>query len=63
MVSVAYFDTRALLKRYVTEAGTEWVNALLSAANLPLTFLSADGRLVGIAKATGLLTDNPHDHA
>lgn len=155
MVSVAYFDTSALLKRDVTEAGTEWVNALLSSAKaplvltshltvveaacafarrvregnlshqaldnllrlfdydvtyryhildlnpatidaardlalqqplrayeamhlatawlanqelvrtdkLPLTFFSADGRLVGIAKATGLLTDNPHDHA
>lgn len=155
MVSVAYFDTSALLKRYVTEAGSEWVKTLLSAddapfivtshlavveaacafarrareGNLPaealdnllrlfeydvayryhvlelspatidaardlalqhplrvydavhlatawlanqelvragkppLTFVCADDRLVGIASATGLLTDNPHGHA
>jgi predicted nucleic acid-binding protein len=155
VVSVAYFDTSALLKRYVTEAGTEWVKSLLASldapvvltsrlavveaacacarrareGNLPpealdnllrlfeydvayryhilelspatidaardlalqyplraydavhlatawlanqelvrtdkppLTVVCADDRLVGIASATGLLTDNPHDHA
>jgi predicted nucleic acid-binding protein len=151
VVSVAYFDTSALLKRYVTETGTEWVKSLLASldapvvlisrlavveaarrareGNLPaealdnllrlfeydvayryhilelgpatidaardlalqhplraydavhlatawlanqelvrtgkppLTFACADDRLVGIAGATGLLTDNPLDHA
>lgn len=155
MVNVAYFDTSALVKRYVTEVGSEWVNALLASADAPLvlishltlveatcafarrareggllpqaledvlrlfeydvnyryhvldvipatvdtarqlvlthtlraydaiqlatsqlanqeltragkpplTFLSADDRLVDIAQATGLVTDNPNDHA
>jgi hypothetical protein len=35
---------------------------LIQADKPPLTFLSADGRLVDIAHATGLLTDNPNDH-
>jgi predicted nucleic acid-binding protein len=155
MVNVAYFDSSALVKRYVTEAGSEWINTLLASADAPLifvshltlvevtcafarraregtllpqaledvlrlfeydvthryhvldvtpatidtarqlalaqplraydtiqlataqlanrelvhadkpplTFLSADSRLVAIAQATGLLTDNPNDHA
>lgn len=155
MVDAAYFDTSALVKRYVTEVGSEWINALLASADAPrvltshltlveatcafarrarggtllpqaledvlrlfeydatyryhvldvipatvdtarqlalaqplraydaiqlataqlanqeltrvgkppLTFLSADDRLVDIAQATGLVTDNPNNHA
>jgi len=40
MVSVAYFDTSALLKRYVTETGSEWVKNLLSVDDAPLVFTS-----------------------
>ena len=29
----------------------------------PLTFVCADDRLIGIAQAEGLLTDNPNDHS
>lgn len=31
-MSVAYFDTSALLKRYVTETGSSWVSAYLTAS-------------------------------
>ncbi len=38
-------------------------NALITAAKLPpLTFLSADNRLLKIAAAVGLKTDNPNNH-
>ena len=40
MVTVAYFDTSALLKRYVTEIGSNWVNAFLSSPNVPAVFTS-----------------------
>ena len=39
-MSVAYFDTSALLKRYVTEIGSGWVNAVLAAADAPAVFTS-----------------------
>jgi len=39
-VNVIYFDTSALVKRYVAEAGSEWVNALLDSADAPLIFTS-----------------------
>ena len=29
MVSVAYLDTSALIKRYITEVGSEWIRTLL----------------------------------
>ena len=35
---------------------------LVHAKSPALTFLSADGRLVAIAQAEGLLTDNPNRH-
>jgi len=35
---------------------------LVRAKSPALTFLSADGRLVAIAQAEGLLTDNPNRH-
>jgi predicted nucleic acid-binding protein len=40
VVSVAYFDTSALLKRYVTEAGTEWVKSLLASLDAPVVLTS-----------------------
>jgi predicted nucleic acid-binding protein len=40
VASVAYFDTSALLKRYVTEAGTEWVKSLLAPLDAPVVLTS-----------------------
>jgi uncharacterized protein len=40
VVSVAYFDTSALLKRYVTEIGTGWVKELLASSHAPVVFTS-----------------------
>ena len=60
-----YFDTSAIMKRYVPEPGT---TALLAheqylAAGLPvLTFVSADADLLVAARAEGLSAENPNDH-
>ena len=100
MVSTVYFDTSALVKRYIAEVGSDWVRALLDVqspivftarqmANLhplraydavqlatawslnqdlvndgesPLTFICADDRLLAVAQAEGLHTDNPNHH-
>jgi hypothetical protein len=40
VVNVAYFDTSALLKQYVTEAGTEWVKSLLASLDAPVVLTS-----------------------
>lgn len=40
MVSIFYFDTSALLKRYVAEPGSEWVNDLLATSPAPFVFIS-----------------------
>lgn len=37
---VFYFDTSALVKRYVVEQGSHWVNTLLDADEKPITFTS-----------------------
>lgn len=37
MVTVAYFDTSALLKRYVRETGSDWVSAFI--CELPIKLL------------------------
>ena len=39
------------------------MSEVIRADKPPLTFLSADARLVGIAEATGFLVDNPNNHA
>lgn len=39
-MSIAYFDTSALLKQYVSEVGSGWVNALLSFSSPPAVFTS-----------------------
>jgi predicted nucleic acid-binding protein len=40
MVSVTYFDTSALLKRYVVEIGSDWVNALFALSDAPVVLTS-----------------------
>ena len=40
MVSVAYFDTSALIKYYVTESGSPWVRALLDGPAAPVMVTS-----------------------
>lgn len=39
-MSIAYFDTSALLKQYVAETGTGWVKALLVSPHAPVVFTS-----------------------
>jgi hypothetical protein len=39
-VGVLYFDTSALVKHYVDEKGSEWVNRLLGSEDGPLVFTS-----------------------
>lgn len=39
-MSVAYFDTSALLKQYITEIGSGWVRALLSSSDPPVVLTS-----------------------
>jgi predicted nucleic acid-binding protein len=41
MVNVAYFDTSALLKQYVTETGSGWVRTYLAASPAPAVFTSS----------------------
>ncbi len=40
MVTRAYFDTSALIKRYVTETGSSWVNKYISSTPVPIIFTS-----------------------
>ncbi len=40
MVSIVYLDTSALLKHYVTESGSDWLNALLSPPHIPTVITS-----------------------
>jgi predicted nucleic acid-binding protein len=40
VVSVAYFDTSALIKYYVTESGSPWVRALLDGPAAPVIVTS-----------------------
>lgn len=39
-MSVAYFDTSALIKQYIAETGSNWVNTLLSSSLAPTVFIS-----------------------
>lgn len=41
MVSVAYFDTSALLKQYVTETGSDWIRAYLARSPILAIFISS----------------------
>ena len=62
MVSVA---NRQPLRAYdAVHLATAWLlnEELLRAGQPPLTFVCADDRLMTIAQAEGLLTDNPNHH-
>jgi len=39
-METAYFDTSALVKHYVAEIGSGWVNALLTSSPVPVVFTS-----------------------
>lgn len=39
-MNLAYFDTSALLKQYVTEIGSNWVRAYLASTPTPVVFVS-----------------------
>jgi hypothetical protein len=40
VIAVAYFDTGDLLKHYVREIGSGWVNALFGSSPAPIIFTS-----------------------
>jgi len=46
------------------QLATAWLlnQELLHAGEMPITFVCADNRLIAIAQAEGLLTENPNDH-
>jgi hypothetical protein len=66
-----YFDSSALVKRYIAETGSDYDSVQLAAALYlqrfrfasgltPLTFVSADARLNAVAQANSLLVENPN---
>lgn len=70
-MNIYYFDTSALIKRYVQVRAYDAVQlasaitanrALHAARRSRLTFVSADDRLVKAAAAEGVIVDNPNDH-
>lgn len=48
-----FFDSSALVKYYVSETGTQWVQSIIDA---PLNSMSANEISIG------LLTDDPNQH-
>lgn len=65
-MSVAYFDTSALLKRYVSEAGSSWVMAYLASATAPAVFTSRLTEVEAVCAFARRLRDGtllPTDHA
>ena len=66
MVNVAYFDTSALLKQYVTETGSSWVRTYLSSATAPAVFTSQLTAVEATCAFARRLRDGillPADHA
>jgi predicted nucleic acid-binding protein len=76
-VTVYFFDSSGIVKRYLVETGTTWVSAydavqLAAALTLnaelslvgasPLTLVSADGPLNTAAITEGLAVDDPNTH-
>jgi predicted nucleic acid-binding protein len=65
-VNIAYFDTSALLKQYVTETGSNWVRTHLSSATAPAVFTSQLTAVEAICAFARRLRDGtllPADHA
>ena len=65
-MSVAYFDTSALLKQYVTETGSNWVRTYLSSATAPAVFTSQLTAVEATCAFARRLRDGallPADHA
>jgi len=64
--SIAYFDTSALLKQYVTETGSNWVRAHLASATAPAVFTSQLTAVEATCAFARRLRDGtllPADHA
>ena len=66
MVSGYFLDSSALVKRYVAETGTAWVQSIPTPHTRNKLIIACitwvDDRLIAIAQAEGLLTDNPNHH-
>lgn len=64
MVSTVYFDTSALVKRYIAEAGSDWIRALFD-VQTPIVFTSRLTVIEGVCtfarrQREGMLS--PRDH-
>ena len=57
MVSIFYFDTSALLKQYVAEIGSGWVNDLLATSPAPFVFTSQLTTVEGVCAFTRRLRE------
>jgi hypothetical protein len=70
-----FFDSSALVKRYVQEVGTPWIRGLTrrspstvinhfhqAVGSGPVTLVSADQALNNAALAEGLAVDDPRSH-
>ncbi len=60
MVNAYFLDTSALVKKYMTESGSTWIEILTDPETY--TFVSADNRLINAAQAEGLNIENPNNH-
>jgi uncharacterized protein len=70
-VAAHFLDTSTVVKRYVLETGTPWVQALADPAAGHFLFvarvtdvemISADAELNAAALAEGMTVDDPNDH-
>jgi predicted nucleic acid-binding protein len=63
-VTTYYVDSSAIVKRYVTETGSSWVQDLCDPAAGHVIALAHVGLVeIAAAQAEGLITDDPNMHA
>jgi predicted nucleic acid-binding protein len=67
VVSAVYLDTSALVKRYIFEVGSDWVNALLGGQERPTSLTSHLTLIEGICtfvrrRREGLLSPEDYPH-
>jgi uncharacterized protein len=74
-MSALFFDSSALVKRYLTEIGSTWVAAQINPGSNNVIViaeitrvevaaaLAADDDLLAAARAEGLAAENPNQHA
>ena len=60
-MSFYFLDTSALIKHYVDEVGSPWLEATDANLASPI-FVCADKGLLAAAEAAGMQVDNPNLH-